>query len=235
MRLIICDDDESVHKELCNNLESYFRTKGIKQYDLQCFLNATELINDSGEKDIVFLDIEMPGTNGIFAAKKLYEQNKNIIIFIITSYSAYLDDAMKLQVFRYLSKPIDKKRLFRNLDDAIEKYNKFSFKIAIITKNETYIVESSEIVMIEAKNKKLMIHTCNQSFESIQGLAYWINTLPSGMFIRTHRSFIVNCAYVEHFDHYNVYLSKHNLQAYLTRRKYTEFKNAFLLYLESCH
>lgn len=235
MRLIICDDDYNIYEQLESNLIYYFNSKGIKHYEISYFSNALELLEDTKEKDIVFLDIEMPGTNGIYAARKLYAQNKNIIIFIVTSYSAYLDDAMKLQVFRYLLKPVDKKRLYRNLDDAIEKYNNLSFRVAIETKLNTTIIDSCSIIMIEARNKKIYVYTSSETYESIQGFAYWLKVLPAGMFIQTHRSYIVNCAFVERFDHFTIYLSKNNLQAYLTRRKYTDFKNRFLLYLESSH
>ena len=67
----------------------------------------------------------MPGLNGIYVGKELKEKNKNTIIFIITSYVEYLDDAMRFHVFRYLSKPLDKQRLFQNMKDAIQLYKSY--------------------------------------------------------------------------------------------------------------
>lgn len=69
-----------------------------------------------------FLDVEMPGFDGIYVGNELKKQNDSVIIFIVTSYLEYLDAAMRFHVFRYLSKPIDKQRLFQNLDDALELY-----------------------------------------------------------------------------------------------------------------
>jgi two-component system LytT family response regulator len=57
----------------------------------------------------------MPGLDGIYVGNELKKKEKDIIIFIITSYSEYLDEAMRFHVFRYLSKPIDRQRLFRSL------------------------------------------------------------------------------------------------------------------------
>lgn len=68
------------------------------------------------------LDVEMPGFDGIYVGNELKKQNESVIIFIVTSYLEYLDAAMRFHVFRYLSKPIDKQRLFQNLDDALELY-----------------------------------------------------------------------------------------------------------------
>ena len=66
----------------------------------------------------------------------------------------YLDDAMRFHVFRYLSKPIDRQRLFRNLDDALVQYHAPVTKIAYETKAGVYSISPSSIVMIEAVSKK---------------------------------------------------------------------------------
>lgn len=64
----------------------------------------------------------MSGFDGIYVGNELKKQNESAIIFIVTSHLEYLDAAMRFHVFRYLSKPIDKQRLFQNLDDALELY-----------------------------------------------------------------------------------------------------------------
>ena len=51
-----------------------------------------------GEKDIVFLDIEMPGMNGIYVGNELKKVNRNVIVFVVTSYSEYLEDVYKRQL-----------------------------------------------------------------------------------------------------------------------------------------
>ncbi|MCQ5300311.1 response regulator, partial [Blautia wexlerae] len=69
-------------------------------------------------KDIVFLDIEMRGMYGIYVGNELKSEIRNVIIFVVTSYSEYLDEAMRFHVFRYLSKPLNNQRFLRNLKDA---------------------------------------------------------------------------------------------------------------------
>ena len=59
------------------------------------------------------------------------KRNPDIIIFIVTSFLEYLDEAMRFHVFRYLTKPIDKQRLFRNLKDALQLYLSDNAKIAV--------------------------------------------------------------------------------------------------------
>ena len=183
--------------------------------------------------DIVFLDVEMPGISGIHVGTELKRRYPDIIIFIVTSYPAYLDDAMRFQVFRYLSKPIDKNRLFRNMKDALVQYNTFSRKIAIETKNGVEAIYMADIIYIEAKERKVRIYTAKNNYESVNNMQFWLEYLTGGCFFQTHRSYIINMKYVTYFDRTLVYLCKGKYTAYLTRRKYHQFKNAYFLYLES--
>ena len=73
----------------------------------------------------------MPGMNGIYVGNELKRVNENVIIFIVTSYSEYLDEAMRFRVFRYLSKPLEKQRFFRNFRDAIDLYHTMTVRIPI--------------------------------------------------------------------------------------------------------
>lgn len=115
MRILICDDDVMIQRELTKYLSEYFHRHNLRLPDICRFHTGHDLLMDSGNKDIVFLDVEMPGLSGISVGTSLKKSNPDVIIFIVTSYSEYLDDAMRFHVFRYLSKPIDKQRLFRNL------------------------------------------------------------------------------------------------------------------------
>ncbi|WP_082136374.1 LytR/AlgR family response regulator transcription factor [Sellimonas intestinalis] len=103
--------------------------------------------------DIVFLDIELSGMSGITTVAKLKELNPHVIIFIVTSFMEYLDSAMEIHVFRYLNKPIDKLRLFRNLKDALRIYNAQSLHITIETKSEVYTVYTN-ITLTNSKKEK---------------------------------------------------------------------------------
>ena len=119
MRILFCDDNSVILEQLRSYVSDYFKENGGQQPELVCYDNGDALLAAEMRADIAFLDVEMPGINGIQLGAKLKEMNPHIKIFIVTSYPDYLDEAMRFQVFRYLSKPIDKDRLFRNLKDAI--------------------------------------------------------------------------------------------------------------------
>ena len=233
MRILICDDDDLIIEQIKKYLKNYFEYNHLKCPETVCYSDGESLLADKGDKDILFLDIEMPGMNGIYIGKELKKANENIIIFIVTSYSEYLDEAMRFRVFRYLSKPLDKQRFFRNMKDAIDLYNTMTVKIPIETKQGVHTLPASSIIAVEAMQRKVIVHTTQRDFESVHNMQYWGNLLPKNCFFQTHRSFIINFEHVTDFDHTLIHMAENQYHAYLTRRKYSTFKEAYLLYLES--
>lgn len=233
MRILICDDDEETARQLKKILQSFFQGNSLKIPNIVLYNNGEDLLKDSLDKDIVFLDIEMAGISGIYVGNELKKANENVIIFIVTSYAKYLDDAMRFHVFRYLSKPLDKERIFRNLKDALALYNTSITKIPIETKQGVFVVLATDIIFIEAHSHKVIVHTLKQDYESVHNIKYWSEKLDMPCFFSSHRSFLVNLKHVSNFDHSLINLYNNQYQAYLTRRKYTQFKDAYLLYLES--
>ena len=233
-RIAICDDERQFRKRIHDILIEYMNENDIL-YEIDEFESGKDFISlgiNLAKYDIVFLDIEMPGMNGIYVGNELKKANRNVIVFVVTSYSEYLDEAMRFHVFRYLSKPLDKQRFFRNLKDALAYYNSITLKIPVETKQAVYSFPASQIIAIEAQGRKVIVHTARQDFDSIHNMNYWLEKLPQNSFFQTHRSFIINLGHITDFDHTLIHLTN-QLTAYLTRRKYRTFKDAYLLYLES--
>lgn len=233
MRIAICDDDTLFIGQLSDCIKDFFHENHLALPEILPFTSGEALLADLSAKDIVFLDIEMPGVNGIYTGNELKKKNRNVILFIITAYTEYLDDAMRFHVFRYLTKPLEKQRLFRNMKDALRVYSNATQKIPIETPDGVFTVYSSDIIFLDSADKKVTVHTVENDYRSVRTIAEWAKILPRNCFFQSHRSFIVNFAHVSDFDHSLIHLSGHSYSAYLTRRKYTEFKAAYLLYLES--
>ena len=233
MRILICDDDDAIVTKLKKYVIEYFKHKKLKVPEISSYNNGEDLLNDSGEKNIIFLDVEMPGLNGIYIGRELKQHDRNTIIFIVTSFAEYLDDAMRFHVFRYLSKPLDRQRLFQNMNDALQLYNSTNTKIPLETKDGVYTVSASDIIFIEGRKRTIHVYTTHREYIVIPKMSHWIATLDSPCFFQSHRSFIVNMQYVTNFDHSLIHLYNDQYTAYLTRRKYSDFKEAYFLYLES--
>lgn len=235
MRIIFCDDDAGIIEQLQSWVIEFFRAFGGIKPEFASYTSGDRLLMSEKKADIAFLDVEMPGRSGIHVGARLKEMNPHIKIFIVTSYPDYLDEAMRFQVFRYLSKPIDKSRLFRNLKDALYQYNMETKEFPILTNDGVVVRRSEEIICVEAVQRKVYIHTTDGTLRSIESMEHWRNTLTLPCFFITHRSFIVNMRFVNTIYKDKVLLKymAQMREAYLARRRYTLFKDTYLMYLES--
>ena len=83
MRILICDDDLLIVEKLQKYLKSYFSHLHLSCPEIVCFSDGESLLADPGDKDILFLDIEMPGLDGIYVGNELKKKDKDIILSLI--------------------------------------------------------------------------------------------------------------------------------------------------------
>lgn len=235
MRILFCDDDERILEQLQRYVREFFADVGGTQPEFAAYSSGDQLLENETHADIAFFDVEMPGRSGIKAGAALKEKNPRIIIFIVTSYPDYLDEALRENAFRFLSKPIDKNRLFRNLKDAVYKYNMETKEIPVETEDGIELLKADEIVCVEAVQRKVFLYTVDSVIQTNQSVEYWRKKLDLPCFYSSHRGIIINMRYVSKVGK-DVILLKYRgktKEVYLARRKYTEFRNLYLLYLES--
>lgn len=235
MRIVFCDDEPLILVQLQKLVQEFFSTLGGTQPEFAAYKSGDLLIQNETRVDIAFLDVEMPGVSGIHIGAKLKERNPQVKIIIVTAYPDYLDEAMRFQVFRYLSKPIEKTRLFKNLEDAVYAYNMESREYPISTSEGIFIRRAEEIVCVETTERKVTVHTTDEQFVSSKNIDYWRQTLNLPCFYATHRSYIINMRYVFNIYKDTVVLKYADKEkpAFLSRRKYSQFKDAYLMYMES--
>lgn len=235
MRILFCDDNADILAQLQGYVGEYFAQIGGFMPECAAYTSGEMLLEQEQSADIVFLDVEMPGLNGIQVGAELKKRNPACKIFIVTSYPDYLDDAMRFQVFRYLSKPVDKTRLFRNLKDAIYQYNMATKEYAIALDGGLETRTADEIICVETKQRKCLIHTTDGVLTTSSTMDHWRNTLTLPCFYQTHKSYIINMRYVYSVGKDSITLrhKDQQFQVYLARRKFTHFKDTYLLYLES--
>lgn len=235
LKVLICDDDKSIVDEIKNNLNT-FSNKHKIVFNIDSFYNGIALLKSHISYDMAFIDIEMPQVNGLTLSAQLKKINSNIIIFIITSYDAYLDDAMDLDVFRYLSKPIDNDRFFRALNTAINYYHSNTQIITLEYYDEYYSVFTSDIVYITIEERKAVIitRTRQKKYYTNKKLSYWKEKLKDyDYFAQPHYSYLVNLRYVSDFNktelNINVDLKSETLP--ISQRNYSNFKKAYFAYI----
>lgn len=234
LRILFCDDDSKILAQLQKYVCEYFEKGKLKRPEMKVYVSGEELLKAEQKADIAFLDVEMPGRSGIYVGAELMKRNPRTKIVIVTSYPDYLDEAMRFRVFRYLSKPINKNRLFENLKDAIYQYNIESIRIPVETKDGVVTLSSEDIVCFEGQKRGTKICTVDGEVISVKGIQSWQEELKIPSFYASYRNYIVNMKYVASFSKDIIKLKYKDMEinAYLASRRYSEFKNKYLLYME---
>lgn len=232
IKIGICDDDIDALNKIENCISKYFSNSETK-FEVTSYTKGTEIENIWF--DIILLDIEMLEINGIEVAKKCQAVNNDVIIFFVTDYEEYLDDAFDISAFRYLKKPINEKRLFYGLNQAIEKINKLRRNIVVKYKNSEIVIPIEKIIYAEIEKRGINIFTTKGKYRVIDNLKNFKAQVSEDIFIQTHGSFIVNLNFVIDFNETTVILEYDSniYNVHMSRRMFANFKDKFIKYIGS--
>ena len=197
VKIVICDDAAEDVTLLSDALYTYDAS-----FEITAFTSGEAMLSEIMDfdffADILFLDIYMPGVNGILAAQRIRAERKDLKIIFISSSKEHYPQAYEVFAFNYILKPFDKARLYAVLDRALEELGRENAcKISFSYKSASYNVVCRDILYIESRDKLLLFHLADGSILQ----TYWrldeaIRELPEQSFIRCHQSFIVNISQV---------------------------------------
>lgn len=228
MRVALCDDENVFRKEIYNLLSEYSQTKHI---DIICdqYANGRELIHHACKYDIIFMDFQMNELNGIDTSKKIREINKNCIIIFVSAYPEIAMDTFEVNTFRFLSKPINKEKFFKAMDDYIKNID-YDNLIVIKSGDVNYKVNVSNIIYAEAKQKHCIIRTIDNAYEVATHLKSIERQLPKDKFARCQRSYIAGFGHIK--NHTSQEITFDNGERAIIGKKYLpQFKTAFQDYI----
>ena len=195
--------------------------------------------------DVVFLDIEMPNYAGYEIVS--FFENINFEIIFVTAYDKYAINAFEISAVDYLLKPVEIERLKNSveklankieLNDAHNNYkaltqnlkSKELNKIVIKQNGNHEIVDTKNIVAIEAQEAYSCIHTVHGNYLMSKNLKHFENVLVyNSGFFRSHKSWIINLSHLVNFSKSNleIELTK-DITAKLSKYKKPEFEELIL-------
>jgi len=211
-------DDEPVAREI---IQTYCKHLPILNVVASCansFKAKDEL--QKQKIDIVFLDINMPVLGGIALLKTI--KNPPAIIFT-TAYREFAVEAFDLSACDYLIKPFSLERFMVAVDKAIEKQKIASPQLPV--KNEVanedfvflkaegkiYKLGYNEIEFAEAKGNFVKIVTTDNSIMPAITFSNFEEMLSKEIFVRVHRSFIINKSKISHVEGNRVFINKNEI------------------------
>lgn len=198
MRIAICDDS----KENLAFIEEAVEKINVRDAEIDCFYSGDSLLsylkkNKNFYYQIYLLDIEMPGTNGLDVAKEIREMDKRAIIVFVTLYSDYVFSSFEVQPFRFISKPVDYKKLEDVIQAAVN-YIYTSKKYIFITVDKARIQLCCENIMyFEGDKRKVNIYAIDDVYAFYSRISDVESMVDNSWFVRIHVSYLINMDYVK--------------------------------------
>lgn len=229
MRIAVCDDEKAIQTQLKELIQKRLFDAQITVYD-----SGRQFLADVLEFDLLFLDIQMEGLNGIETAKELRKITKETVLIFITGSKDYVFEAFDVAAFHYLLKPISEEKfvqvLARAVAEAERRTIKSAKKLFIKTKQRNLSIPIEDILYIESQLRKVEIHLLKETIVAYASLKELESQL-SPLFYRCHRGYLVNMAYIAEYKKDCIVLANQQ-QIYLSKEKYGEFVKAYLRYLK---
>lgn len=230
MRILICDDEIKYINDLQTYVQEYMDNRGIN-YEIDTTTSSNAILENDISYDLVFLDIQMPELDGFDVARELKNRNSKVVIFFVTAFNEYQDDAMDLQVFRFFEKPFDVKRLYSSLDKAMEYIDGSYVDVFIYNDKEHKRILVVDIIYIKRENRKNYLYTKEGEFVVRESIEEWSDKLPTTFFYQVHKSFLVNLHYVTRYNYTELYLNE-TIRIPVAPRKQADFHKAWFNYLK---
>lgn len=152
------------------------------------------LMADMGRPDILFADIKMADgeANGIQAVRRLIPFGCGTQVIYITGYVEYCVSVYETDHVYFLLKPVDQATFNKALKRAVDNLRTRQKKtLSVSFRNQTAFVPLDDILFVESKLRKVIIHAAGETFETYATLMEMIEALPAS-FVRCHKSFLVN-------------------------------------------
>ena len=246
MKIAICDDQQMHINKIRQVWESCVDDNFY--YEVSEFICAEDLLQtyDNGLRyDLLVLDIEMGKISGMDAAKKIRTMDKKCKIIFITAFDQYIRDAFDVAAIQYLDKPIDNEKLKLLFHKCITEYKEENhFMIFLVYKKfdansqtsnleERIKLNTSEILYFESYNRNINVNLVSgEMFQTKRKISDLERELRSRNFVRIHKSYLINVAYIRKLTTKTVTIGKdgHEVVLDVSRKQKDLLENVFMDY-----
>ena len=234
IKIAFCDDDMEVLHQM-NELLDRYRVERNEDITYAAFQSPFELLTEIEKgirPDILFLDVVMPGQNGMDVAKEIRQYDTNMRIIFLTSSPEFAVESYSVGAYFYQLKPIWEESFFRLMDAVLAECEKKK-KNSLILRSKDGItrIDLQQLEYCEVLGRKLLFHLENgavlESAWSLDDLAGQL--MQYSNFFRPHRSFLVNMEYIQNISSRSIKMVN-DAEIPIPHGKCSEIKNTYMEY-----
>lgn len=249
IKVMVIEDEPEIRRLLIKMIEKKEGFTVVCEADSN--MQAVSLFTQN-RPQVVFVDVDLNGENGLECAKVLTEIDPKVKIIFATAHSEYMANAFEIYAFDYLLKPFKMDRIMKTLS-KIEEMNLETEKEGTATlvtvtaqndgteddkllikgKEQVFFVEKKDIVFVERENSVTKIVTQEEAYHTSTSLSDLEEKLSNHQFMRCHKSYIINVKKISSVEPYGrwtyvVHFKGMKETALITHEKYNEVKDRYL-------
>ncbi len=222
-------DDEKASAELLGEFITEYLQKKNRTAEIELFGNSAELLASfDASFDILFLDIEMPGMNGIQAAHEIRKKNKDVVIVFVTNMAQYAIEGYEVAAADYVLKPLDYFEFSLKFGKVLAKLSLRREKtLTLKTDNGTAVIKPSSLQYVEVLRNYLYYHT-DQGEMRVRGtMKNAENELDGCCFSRINNGYLVNMRRITKITG-NIVILDGNTELLISRGRKSGFMQDYL-------
>lgn len=228
---IVVIEDQSAELEKLSSALLLWKQQSTIAYSMEAFSSGElylEQENTEDFPDLFFLDIQLPGMDGLAVARHLREVGYRGYIIFLTAFREYVFEGYNVHAFQFLLKPVNPDALCTCMNEIIKELSEASYIFQ--DKQNTIQIPYREILTFSSRLHYVDILTADNLFCQYTTLGKIMDDLPD-YFIRCHRSHIINMQHIYKISRSSIYLSN-NTHISIGRSYLDMTRNAFLKYSE---
>lgn len=196
MEVVICDDEKELREDIKARLIRYSQMNTEFTFNISEYSSGEELLRRAEPIDILFMDIEMEGINGIDTAKKIKEENNGTILIFVTSFSRYAPETFRVGAFQLLLKPVGEKEFVDDLNRALIQYKRYHMRFVARYKGSEVVLKFKDIIYLDFVDRHVVVHTVKGDYPIVSKLSDVEEEFCLNGFVRIHQGYIVNMKYI---------------------------------------
>ena len=209
--IAICDDQRGICSEIESIILEYKKSTRLEM-QIEVFYSAEKLgiyMEYEHNFDLIFLDIEMKGLNGLDLGRKIREEMDNQVtqIVYVSGKDSYFKDLFEVRPMHFLSKPVEPDKIIKDVELAMKLANRlggiFSFKKG----SETHKLPIKNIIYFQSVNREIKIVTTTGEELFYGKLQEVFRQVAKYRFITIHKSYIINYEQVANFKYEEVQMT----------------------------
>ena len=233
MFIAVCDDDAQARRQISDILDAYAGTcRQLLRYQL--FDNAEDMLISARTERFThyFLDVMMPGMDGMAAAKEIRAFDSEAKLVFLTSFPEYAYQSYRVRAYDYLLKPVQAQTMMELLDRLCAEEEAAEECIDVQNGRSIFRIPYARLACLEVNQKKLYFYLTDGQVRTIPGTIarFEAELLARTDFVKIHRSYIVNLNQIAELSPEGCILfSGRNLP--VSRLLYPQVRRAYMAHL----